>query len=33
MNDDSYPPLPQNEESVAYSTDNPMVALPARTIT
>ena len=23
MNDDSYPPLPQNEESVAYSTDNP----------
>lgn len=27
MNDDSYPPLPQNEESVAYSTDNPMVAV------
>src|SRR5438445_92717 len=27
MNDDSYPPLPQNEESVAYSTDDPMVAV------
>jgi hypothetical protein len=27
MNDDSYPPLPQNEESVAYSTDNPMIAV------
>jgi len=27
MNDDSYPPLPQNEESVAYSTDNAMVAV------
>ena len=27
MNDDSYPPLPQNEETVAYSTDNPMVAV------
>ena len=26
-NDDSYPPLPQNEESVAYSTDDPMVAV------
>ena len=29
MNDDSYPPLPQNETSVAYSTDNPMVAVAA----
>ena len=27
MNDDSYPPLPQNEESVASSTDNPLVAV------
>ncbi len=27
MNDDSYPPLPQNEESIAYSTDDPMVAV------
>jgi len=27
MNDDSYPPLPQNEESVAYSLDNPLVAV------
>ncbi|MEP6661251.1 MAG: sialidase family protein [Acidimicrobiales bacterium] len=27
MNDDSYPPLPQNETSVAYSLDNPMVAV------
>ena len=27
MNDDSYPPLPQNETSVAYSTDNPLVAV------
>src|SRR6478672_1283155 len=27
MNDDSYPPLPQNEESVAYSLDDPMVAV------
>jgi hypothetical protein len=27
MNDDSYPPLPQNEESVAVSTDDPMVAV------
>jgi hypothetical protein len=27
MNDDSYPPLPQNEESVAYSTDDPMIAV------
>jgi hypothetical protein len=29
MNDDSFPELPQNEESVAYSTDNPMVAVAA----
>ncbi len=29
MNDDSFPPLPQNEESVAYSTDNPMIAVAA----
>src|SRR5437867_3975269 len=27
MNDDSYPPLPQNEESVAYSTDDPRIAV------
>ena len=27
MNDDSYPPVPQNETSVAYSLDNPMVAV------
>ncbi len=27
MNDDSYPPLPQNEESVASSLDNPLVAV------
>jgi hypothetical protein len=27
MNSDSYPPLPQNEESVAYSLDNPLVAV------
>ena len=27
MNTDSYPPLPQNEVSVAYSTDDPMVAV------
>lgn len=27
MNDDSYPPMPQNEESVAYSLDNPMIAV------
>ncbi|MDP9331336.1 MAG: glycoside hydrolase [Actinomycetota bacterium] len=27
MNDDSYPQLPQNEESIATSTDNPMVAV------
>lgn len=27
MNEDSFPPLPQNEESVAYSTDDPMVAV------
>src|SRR4051812_38816777 len=29
MNDDSYPEVPQNEESVAYSLDNPMVAVAA----
>jgi hypothetical protein len=29
MNNDSYPPLPQNEESIAYSTDNPMIAVAA----
>ncbi len=29
MNDDSYPPLPQNETSVAYSLHNPMVAVAA----
>jgi hypothetical protein len=29
MNDDSYPELPQNEESVAYSTDNPLIAVAA----
>ncbi len=27
MNDDSFPEMPQNEESVAYSTANPMVAV------
>jgi hypothetical protein len=27
MNDDSYPPLPQNETSVAYSLDDPMIAV------
>jgi hypothetical protein len=27
MNDDSDPPLPQNETSVAYSTQNPLVAV------
>src|SRR5437899_3766571 len=27
MNDDSYPELPQNEESIAYSLDNPMIAV------
>lgn len=26
MNDDSFPEMPQNEESVAYSTDDPFVA-------
>jgi hypothetical protein len=29
MNDDSYPQMPQNEESVAYSLDDPMVAVAA----
>jgi hypothetical protein len=27
MNDDSYPPLPQNEESIASSIDRPLVAV------
>jgi hypothetical protein len=27
MNSDSFPPMPQNEESVAYSLDNPLVAV------
>ena len=27
MNDDSFPEMPQNEESVAYSLDDPMVAV------
>jgi len=27
MNDDSYPPLPQNETSVAYNLKNPMIAV------
>ncbi len=29
MNDNSYPPMPQNETAVAYSTDNPRVAVAA----
>jgi hypothetical protein len=29
MNNDSYPPVPQNEESVAYSTDDPLIAVAA----
>ena len=29
MNNDSYPQLPQNEESIAYSTDNPKIAVAA----
>jgi hypothetical protein len=29
MNDDSFPQMPQNEESVAYSLDDPMVAVAA----
>jgi hypothetical protein len=29
MNDDTYPEVPQNEESVAYSTDDPMIAVAA----
>src|SRR3954447_19436799 len=29
MNDDSNPPLPQNETSVAYSTRNPLIAVAA----
>ena len=29
MNGDSYPPMPQNETAVAYSLDNPMVAVAA----
>jgi hypothetical protein len=27
MNENSYPPMPQNETAVAYSTDDPMVAV------
>ena len=27
MNDDSYPPMPQNETAVAYSLDDPMIAV------
>ena len=29
MNDDSNPPLPQNETSVAYNTRNPLIAVAA----
>lgn len=29
MNDDTFPQVPQNEESVAYSADNPLVAVAA----
>jgi hypothetical protein len=29
MNDDSYPPMPQNETAVAYSLDNPLIAVSA----
>ena len=29
MNDDSHPPLPQNETSVAYNLNNPLVAVAA----
>jgi hypothetical protein len=29
MNDDSYPPLPQNETAVAYNVDRPQVAVAA----
>lgn len=29
MNDDSNPPVPQNETSVAYNTDNPLIAVGA----
>jgi hypothetical protein len=29
MNDDSYPPMPQNETAVAYNVDNPKVAVAA----
>jgi hypothetical protein len=29
MNDNSYPPLPQNETAVAYSTDDPFNAVAA----
>jgi hypothetical protein len=29
MNDDSNPPVPQNETSVAYNTDNPLIAVAA----
>jgi hypothetical protein len=29
MNDDSNPPLPQNETAVAYNTRNPLIAVAA----
>ncbi len=29
MNDDTYPPLPQNETAVAYDTDEPLIAVAA----
>ena len=29
MNDDSYPPLPQNETAVAYNVTNPKIAVAA----
>src|SRR4029450_11719664 len=29
MNDDSYPPLPQNETAVAYKTTRPQIAVAA----
>src|ERR1051326_7868703 len=29
MNDDSYPPLPQNETAVAYDTTHPQIAVAA----
>jgi hypothetical protein len=33
MNDDSNPPLPQNETSVAYSTQNQLIAVAGATTT